>query len=189
MDRVVIDPPRELIAERVRLGLDLFDEVWNGSYHLVPTPSGEHQRVVFDLGILLRDVARAHGLDVRHEFNLIPADEPGWEDFRVPDLVVFPPSSYAERGIVGPPTLAVEVRSPGDESFRKLPFYAHVQTAEVLIVHRDTKAIRRWVLVDGELVEAEPDGQGRHVLVTLPIVLRTEAEQLYALVDGVERRI
>ncbi len=115
MDRVVIDPPRKRIAERVRLGLDLFDEVWNGSYHMVPTPSSEHQRVVLELGVLLRTVACGQRLDLRLQLNLIPPDEPGWDDFRVPDLVVYPPASYAERGIVGPPTrLESGAANPGN---------------------------------------------------------------------------
>ena len=185
----MIDPPRELIAERVRLGLDLFDEVWNGSYHMVPSPSGEHQRLVGRLLVRLLPIVEAVGLDVLHEFNLVPADEPGWDDFRVPDLVVFPSSSLVQRGVVGPPTLVVEVRSPGDESFQKLPFFERVGAAEVLIVDRDTKAIRRWVLVDGALVEVGPDAAGRHQLATLPVELRTEAEVLIATVDGTDHPI
>jgi hypothetical protein len=35
----------EFIARRRALGQDVFDEVWDGEYHVVPGPSAEHGRV------------------------------------------------------------------------------------------------------------------------------------------------
>jgi hypothetical protein len=38
----MLDVPAALLAERQRLGLDLFDEMWEGELHMVPPPSAEH---------------------------------------------------------------------------------------------------------------------------------------------------
>jgi Uma2 family endonuclease len=189
MDLVVIDPPADLIAERQRLGLDVFDEVWDGEYHMVPGPSGEHQRIGGELFVALHPIVRSAGLLLRYEFNLIPPDEPGWRDFRVPDLVVCRDDVYAERGAIGPASLVVEIRSPGDESFRKLPFYERLGVGEVLIIERDTKAVRRWANGLGGLVETSSDVDGRHTLDCLPVSIWTERESLIVLADGVRTEI
>jgi Uma2 family endonuclease len=39
----------------------------------------------------------------------------------------------------GAPTDVVEIRSPGDEAFEKLPFYAQLGVPEVWIIDRDSK--------------------------------------------------
>ncbi|MCU1372562.1 MAG: hypothetical protein JWO77_3756 [Ilumatobacteraceae bacterium] len=189
MDVVVIDPPADLIAERQRLGLDKHDEVWDGDYHMVPAGSGEHQRTILQLAMAWHPLLDAAGLDLRHEWNLIPVGEPGWNDFRVPDLVVFPPEVYEDRGAVGPAALVVEIRSPGDESFQKLPFFERLDVGEVLIVDRDTKAVRRWVNGTDGLLESAGDGEGRHVLACLPVEIWNEGETLVVLADGVRCEI
>ncbi len=184
MDVVVIDPPADLIAERQRLGLDNHDEVWDGEYHMVPAASSEHQRTIMRLAMCWFPTAEQVGLDLRHEWNLIPVGEPGWNDFRVPDLVVFRPEVHHERGAVGPASLVVEVRSPGDESFQKLPFFERLGVGEVLIIDRDTKAVRRWVSGPEGLIESVGDGAGRHSLDCLPVEIWNEGETLVVLANG-----
>ena len=46
----------------------------------------------------------------------------------------------------GGPTVAVEIRSPGDETYEKLDFYASVDTDEVWVIHWDTKIPELYVL-------------------------------------------
>jgi Uma2 family endonuclease len=188
MDVVVIDPPADLIAERQRLGLDNHDEVWDGEYHMVPAASGEHQRTIFHLQRVWFPLAEAAGLEIRHEWNLIPEGEPGWNDFRVPDLIVLPLSSYSERGAIGAVSLVVEIRSPGDESFLKLPFFERLGVGEVLIIDRDTKVVRRWVNGADGLVESPGDG-GRHALDCLPVEIGNEGDTLVVLAAGVRTEI
>ena len=50
MRAVMLDVPESLLDERRRQGLDVFDEVWEGVLHMVPPPSGEHQRLELELG-------------------------------------------------------------------------------------------------------------------------------------------
>lgn len=189
MDVVVIDPPADLIAERQSLGLDHHDEVWSGSYHMVPSPSDEHQRIELELGAILLPVAKRTGRHIRPEFNVIPPDEPGWDDFRVPDLVVFGTDVQQQRGVVGAPDLVIEIRSPGDESFLKLPFFERLGVGEVLIIDRDTKVVRRWVHGADGLVESAGLGAGHHRLDCLPVTLGAEAGLLVVDVDGVRTEI
>jgi Uma2 family endonuclease len=171
MSAVVIDPPGDVIAERQRLGLDLFDEVWDGEYHMVPAPSWEHQRLVTRLVQALLPVADALGLETIHEFNVLPPGAADFSDFRVPDLVVFDAAVAEQRAVMGGAALVVEIRSPGDESFAKLPFFERVGVGEVLIVDRDDKAVRRWVRGPAGLVERAPDPAGRHHLRCLPVAV------------------
>jgi Uma2 family endonuclease len=190
MQHVVIDPPAAVLAERARLGLDVFDEVWNGEYHLVPSPTNERQRLGGRLLIVFHPVAEAAGLEVRYESNLLPADAVGFEDFRVPDLVVFHPSVGAEEGVRGAASLVVEIRSPGDESFEKLPFFDRIGVGEVLIIDRDAKVVRRWAReTSGPLMEATSDPHGVHHLACLPLALRTDGGVLVVDAAGNEHRI
>ncbi|MGN6694334.1 MAG: Uma2 family endonuclease [Aquihabitans sp.] len=189
MDLVVINPPADLIAERQRLGLDVFDEVWDGEYHMVPPPSWEHQRTVMRLAAAWLPLADAAGLEVVHEMGLLAGGEPGWHEYRVPDLLVFAPDRAEQRGVIGAAHLVVEIRSPGDESFEKLPFYERLEVGEVLVIDRDTKVVRRWATGPDGLVESSGDGTGRHALSCLPVELWNEGETLVVFAGGVRTEI
>lgn len=47
--------------------------------------------------------------------------------------------------------------------------YGRVGVRELLIIDRDTKAVRRWLNVDCRLDEQPPGQGGRHGLVSLPV--------------------
>lgn len=183
MDTVTVIPledvPENLLAERRTRGLDRYDEVWNGVLHMNPSPVPRHAHVARVLFRALDAVADEAGLQVLWEQNLIPLHEPGWNDYRIPDLVVFRPDVEADRGIQGPPELVVEIRSPGDDSYRKLPFYEEIGAGEVLIIDRDTAAIRRWTNGPDGLVEQVP-ADGVHHLACLPVAVRTIDRDLVA---------
>jgi len=60
------------------------------------------------------------------------------------------------RGVEGPAELVVEVRSPGDETYDKLPFYERKGVRQVLVVARDALAVQ---LFEGaQLVAPGPVG-------------------------------
>ena len=60
----------------------------------------------------------------------------------------------------GPPDVVVEVRSPDDESYDKLPFYAKLGVAEVWIIDRDTKRPEIYALRVGEYEKKIPAADG-----------------------------
>lgn len=186
-DTVWVDPPAALIAERKRLGLDGRDEIWDGSYHMAPHAADEHQRMEMRLLVALVPVCDALGLELRGSSNLFIPGSVGWHDVRVPDLVVFPPASQGELGVVGPASLVVEIRSPGDESYAKVPFYDRSGAGEVVVIDRDTKAVRRWARsASGALAEGSA---AVHRLACLPVALSTAAGQLVVDAAGTVTRI
>src|SRR5919202_1745816 len=144
MRAVMLEVPEHLLEERRRLGHDRRDEMWEGVLHMVPQPFSRHQRLSALLLAALLPPANARALWMAHETSVFrPATESS--DYRVPDLVVARPEHVSERGVEGRAELLVEIRSPGDESYEKVPFYADVGCQEVLIVDRDTLELELYV--------------------------------------------
>jgi Uma2 family endonuclease len=143
MRTLLPDPPpaelQALLERRKRLGQDHKDEVWEGVLHVVPAPGHRHARLAQQLAVILD--APAHAADLEPtiaEFNLGDSKD----DFRVPDGGLHRPDA-AE---MWHPTaaLVLEILSPGDESWEKLPFYAAHKVDEILIVDPDTHHIH-WL--------------------------------------------
>jgi Uma2 family endonuclease len=122
----------DLLEHRRRLGLDKRDERWAGVWRIVNPPKDWHGTLQFDLAVALAPAIRWRGLVAGFDNGVFGADD----DWRVPDLVVArPQDTYGDAGKARA-ELVVEIRSPGDDSYLKLPFYAE-RVREVLILHRD----------------------------------------------------
>lgn len=149
-------PPPELEAlleRRHEAGVDRLDEVWQGVRHVVPGPSFEHARIATQLTLLLDAPARDSGLLLAmHEFNLGESEH----DFRVPDGGLHRPGAAG----VWLPTAAivVEILSPDDESWLKLPFYAAHDVDEVLLVDPAERTVTWLALRDGAYVPVVRSG-------------------------------
>jgi Uma2 family endonuclease len=144
---LILDPPTagldELLERRRRSGLDRLDEVWEGVLHMVPAPSYKHAILVQQLAEQLGPPARAAGLiPAMGEFNLGESEH----DFRVPDGGLHRPGA----GGTWLPTaaLVVEIVSPGDETWEKLPFYATHHVDEMLIVDPGARTVEWLGLAD-----------------------------------------
>jgi Uma2 family endonuclease len=158
---VLIAPPASFLEERRRLGHDVRDEMWDGVVHVVPQPGSRHQRLAHMFGFVLLPLAEAHGLVATHETGLY---RPGTDrDWRVPDLLYAPPDRVSERGVEGHADLVVEFRSPDDETYEKLPFYAEVGCREVLVIDADSCAVELFSLEVGSYGRTE----GRVRLISL----------------------
>jgi Uma2 family endonuclease len=147
----------ELVDQRHKLGIDRWDEAWDGVWHMNPSPSREHQRIEAELLIILKEVVERGGLgEVLHEFN-VADPEKGLQDFRIPDLSVVLHDSRAqvrENFIAGGPDFIIEIHSPGDETYDKLAWYANQGVREVLVIDRDTRALAFYRRQGSQLVEA-----------------------------------
>lgn len=147
MATLVLESTPEIEAmkeRRRRSGLDRLDEVWEGVLHMVPAPSRKHAKVAQQLAELLGLPARAAGFEpAMGEFNLGESEQ----DFRVPDGGLHRPGGDE----MWHPTaaLVVEIVSPDDESWQKLPFYAAHEVDEVLIVDPQERSVD-WLARDGE---------------------------------------
>ena len=157
MSTVVIDsatPGLEALKERRRRsGLDRLDEVWEGVLHMVPAPSRKHAKIATQLTELLAPLARDAGLEpAMHEFNLGESEH----DFRVPDGGLHRPGG--DEMWHPSAALVVEIVSPDDETWQKLPFYAAHEVDEVLIVD-PAKSSVHWLGRSGkEYREVERSG-------------------------------
>lgn len=150
--------PEEMLAERARLGTDVHDEVWEGVLHMVPPPSSGHQRTGGRLYRALSVRAEHLGLEPYFETGLF-RDE---RDYRVPDQLYCRPEDVSERGAERA-ELVVEVRSPDDESYAKLAFYAALRVREVLVVHPGEARAELFRLAGDQmfLVGSDADGAVR----------------------------
>jgi Uma2 family endonuclease len=156
MPTLVRDPQpvefERLLGRRRRLGQDLLDEVWEGVYHMNPAPHRRHAHIAQQLAELLGPPARAAGLvPMMSIFNL---GEPN--DYRVPDGGLFRPGP--DEVYMSTAALVVEIVSPDDETWEKLPFYAAHHVDELLIVDPQDRAVRWLGLTGGEYRPLETSG-------------------------------
>ena len=151
MKTVVLGPPPQelqtLIKRRRALGLDGYDEVWNGEYHVAPAANSRHGAVQAAVLALLR----AHAADPRlvvGPFDLGTAD-----NYRVPDGGVLRDGAG---GLYLPTAaLVLEVISPDDESYAKLDHYAQHGVTELIYIDPEQQDVQlRRLSADGyRLVE------------------------------------
>jgi len=143
----------ELLEHRHQSGLDRLDEVWEGVLHMTPAPNDAHADIAHQLAVLLDGPARAAGLfPTMHEFNLGSSEH----DFRVPDGGMH----RARRWGTWEPTapLVVEIFSPGEETWGKLPFYAAHGVDEILIIDPDKRTVAWLALREGGYRAIERSG-------------------------------
>ena len=152
MKGVMLEVPQFILDWRAQTGADYFDEMWEGVLHMAPTPNLYHQDLEWAMETWLRiHWARPKGNKVYHHRNV--ASVGGWpNNYRIPDLILLTPAHFdIDRTdyLEGPPDVVVEIRSPGDETIEKMPFYAKLGVPEVWIIDRDTKAPEVHVLKEG----------------------------------------
>jgi Uma2 family endonuclease len=167
MRAVIAVMPRHWLEERKNSDAAQWDEMWDGVLHMPPMPNGMHQDFALDLASYLkRHWAKPRGGRVRQEVNLTaPEDEDHWtHNYRIPDLVLV---DRVRLGIdkneymAGAPLVVVEIKSPGDETYDKFPFYAGLGVSEVWVFDRDTRTPELYSLGPGpayQPIPASPDG-------------------------------
>lgn len=138
-----------LIARRHALDIDRKDEIWKGVYHVNPAPRRRHGRVLSQLQAEMIGLLVDSELEVVAEVNIGAPD-----DYRVPDAAILPPGPSDD---VYLPTaaLVVEVLSPGDDTFAKLPHFAAHGVGEVVIVHPVARRIDIHQLIRGRYVSTD----------------------------------
>lgn len=160
-----------MVEDRRRLGIDKQDERWNGEWHFVNPPKLWHARLNAELFLVLAPCARRAGLTPFCDATGIFADLT--HDWRIPDQAYARPDQQIEEGLSGA-ALVVEIRSPGDESYAKLPFYAERGIDEVLIVHQD-RTFELYRLGDGGAYAVTGDGEGSATSAVLGVRFTTVA--------------
>jgi len=165
--RAIMSPvPQFILDWRERTGIAQRDEVWEGVLHMSLEPDREHQDFEGALESWLRQHWVRRGRSkVYHRINVaLPGSGADWiHNYRIPDLVLLTRDRFSidhRTHFEGGPDVAVEIRSPDDESEEKLGFYARAGILEVWIIDRDTKAPELYVLDAGgyRIQSAEADG-------------------------------
>lgn len=155
MQAVIREMPKRWLEERRASGASKWDEMWSGVLHMAPMPNVHHQRFLRDLtNLLQRRWAQPQGGEALPDVNLTtPEDEADWtSNFRAPDILLLSADRLLflrDEYVVGPPLVCIEICSPNDESYEKLPFYAGLGVPEVWIIDCDTKKPEVFVLSDG----------------------------------------
>lgn len=153
-----MDIDEAFLADRERHGQHKLDECWQGEWHLLNPPRSWHCLLDSALYTVLAPLGQRRGLVGACDAMGLFAGEKDW---RVPDQIHCRPDDVTEAGVTSA-QLVVEVRSPGDDSYAKLPFYAARGVAEVLIVHQDRRVEIYFWRNEATMVQVElPDGSAR----------------------------
>ena len=163
MKAVIPEVPDHILQQRKRTGADRWDEMWKGVLHMAAAPNKRHTRLQVQLHNWLETYwARPAGNQVDLLVNVASVD--GWpHDYRIPDIVLLTPERFAidrDEYYNGAPTVVVEIRSPGDETWDKLKFYARIGVPEVWVVDRDTRVPQVFILVEGDYEELHAAAEG-----------------------------
>ena len=178
---VMLEVDQRLLDERRRLGIDRWDEMWEGVLHMVPAPSGPHQLLGSRLLLVLAPLAERHGLVATYETGFY---WPGTDvDYRVPDLVFTRPEQRTPRGVDGA-ELVAEIRSPGDESYAKLDWYAGLGAAEMLVVDPASMAVELFRGTPAGATPVVVDAEGGVTSEVLGATLATTGATLQVAWDG-----
>ncbi len=163
MKAVMAEVPEHFLAWRKTTGADRTDEMWDGVLHMGPVPNRRHQEFEFALESWLRTHwSPKYRGKVYHQINV--ASIGGWRNnYRIPDLVLLLPDRFGidhNEYFEGAPSAVVEIRSPGDETYEKLPFYAQLGVPEVWIFDRDSRQPELHQLAGDEYRPQPPDADG-----------------------------
>jgi Uma2 family endonuclease len=176
MRAVVVHVRDEELAERRTKGLDRWDEMWEGVLHMTPAPSVEHQRILDAVIEFLRPRLRESGRGSLFSGINVFRDAGGVTDYRIPDLTFIATGRehvLRDDGVRGEgPDAVLEIRSPEDETYDKLPFYAALGVREVIVCHRDTKAVEIFRLAGSQYVALQRDAQDRFTSDVLGVRFR-----------------
>ena len=188
MTMLIKDPRLEenLIESRKRTDADRWDEVWDGVYVVSPLPNIEHQEIVSCFIEILGETIRRTGLgNVYPGVNLSDQVEDWAYNYRAPDVAVFLKAGKAiasKAHYRGPADFLVEIVSPYDATYEKIPFYDKLGVVELLIVDRDPWKLELHARIDGRL---QKTGESN---LENPAILHSRSTSLsFQLVPGKDR--
>jgi Uma2 family endonuclease len=173
---------RKFQEQHKRLGLDKWDEVWDGVLVVPPMPNTEHFVIASRLNTAFSAVIDWDRGDVAVPGGNVSDRLEGWEkNYRCPDAIVFLAGGVAkdcDTHWFGGPDFLVEIISPREDPQLKFDFYAKVKTRELLIVDRDPWAVELYQLRRGKLrLAGRSDAANPAVLASgvLPLTFQLKA--------------
>ena len=156
--------PEQWLDERARLGLDVFDEMWEGILHMAPAPGLDHQRLGSKIVGFLDQLLDPRGIQVSYETE-VHRPGAGGKDYRIPDVVFFRENqaglALTGRGLEGAPLALVEILSPDDETYEKFAFYAAIGVPEIIVVNPIARTPEVYRLAGASYLAVSADDRGR----------------------------
>ncbi len=162
MRAVLREVPQRWLDERARLGLDRYDEQWEGVLHMGPAPGFVHQDVAGGLYAFLKPLLAERGIRVLYETE-VHRPGAGGSDYRIPDMVFFRAEAtelITARGLQGAPLGVLDIRSPDDETYEKFEFWARLGVPELIVIEPEARRVEIYRFAGGRYVAVPPDGQG-----------------------------
>jgi Uma2 family endonuclease len=164
MRGILLEVGPEVLAQRKLRGLYRCDEMWEGVLHMGSSPGVAHQRTLAELSVFLHPLVKESKRGTLQLGINVFSERSREEDYRIPDLTFVAAgreSILKPDGIRGGgPDAVVEIRSPGDESYDKLPFFAALEVREVVIIDRDSKRPEVFRLAGSQYLAVAPDREG-----------------------------
>ena len=84
----------------------------------------------------------------------------------------------------GPPLVCVEIKSPNDESYDKMPYYARLGVPEAWVIDCDTKKPEVFMLESGEYKTRSADAEGWMRSECVGLRMKEVDGKLWVLFDG-----
>src|SRR6476659_1111082 len=145
-------------------------ELLDGTLLVTPAPTPRHQGAILELAVLLRSACPPD-----HRVFVAPLDwQPDGRTSLEPDLLVVRRDRIGEKNITQPPTLVVEVLSPGTariDRMIKFSRYAEGGIRQYWIVDPRVPSIQVYDLVDGAYVLVTEGAGQVQVSVTEPFAV------------------
>ncbi len=165
-------------------GTDSYDESWDGVTVAMPLANNLHQELVQLLCFVFQSL---YGLNAGHRINPgvnVSDRVEGWQqNYRIPDVAFFMKATNSidcgTHWCGGPDFLVEIISSAGDPAREKLPFYASVNSREVLIIDREPWQLELYQIHDGIV------GAASTSTVSQPDVLTSSVLPVsFRMVDG-----
>ena len=135
------------------MGIDTFDEVWEGSYHVAPAAHPAHGYVDNELAVLLAPFAAPSDLWAQ---SLRPR-----RARRLPSAGSWLPQRPADSTWVPTAAVVVEIVSPDDETYDKFGFYAAHGVDGLIVTDPAARTVTCWARTTGRTADRRFDTVGQ----------------------------
>ncbi|AYL93775.1 Uma2 family endonuclease [Mucilaginibacter celer] len=143
-------------------------EVINNALYVSPSPTTDHQRILFDLAYQLRSAITNTGLG---EVFIAPCDVylDAEQSVVQPDIIFIRhdhKNLIQRKGIFGSPDLVIEILSSNKnyDKEKKFELYERNGVAEYIVVDADNKEVLHYLLVNGKYETQSDSASGKMVI-------------------------
>ena len=171
----ILDIPRTAMEVFNLLPEGTLCEVIDNILYMSPSPTTDHQRILFDLAYQLRSSTKDTGLG---EVFIAPCDVylDAEQSVVQPDIIYIKKENIGiiqRKGIFGAPSLVIEILSSNKnyDKEKKFELYKRNSVTEYIIVDADTKDVLHYLLVEGNYQLQPNSSTGRLIVNQLSITL------------------